>query len=119
MKSAVIKRSVVVNGRKTSVSLENEFWDALRQVAKQSNLSVASLLGEIERSRTTINLSSAIRIFLLNHFRKGNSDQQSVSRGPWFLINEGGVDPKRQTTRLAQESMSGTMVSSRVERRAK
>jgi predicted DNA-binding ribbon-helix-helix protein len=89
MKSAVIKRSVVVNGRKTSVSLENEFWDALRQVAKQSNLSVASLIVEIERSRTTINLSSAIRIFLLNHFRTENSDQQSVSYGPSFLLTTG------------------------------
>jgi predicted DNA-binding ribbon-helix-helix protein len=91
MKSAVIKRSVVVNGRKTSVSLENEFWDALRQVAKQSNLSVASLLVEIERSRTTINLSSAIRIFLLNHFR---TDRQPVSRGPWFLIDDGKATQK-------------------------
>jgi predicted DNA-binding ribbon-helix-helix protein len=89
MKSAVIKRSVVVNGRKTSVSLENEFWDALRQVAKQSNVSVAMLLVEIERSRTTINLSSAIRIFLLNHFRTHNSDRQPVSRGPWFLLTTG------------------------------
>jgi predicted DNA-binding ribbon-helix-helix protein len=89
MKSAVIKRSVVVNGRKTSVSLENEFWDALRQVAKQSNVSVAMLLVEIERSRTTINLSSAIRIFLLNHFRTENSDRQPVSHGPRFLLATG------------------------------
>jgi predicted DNA-binding ribbon-helix-helix protein len=94
MKSAVIKRSVVVNGHKTSVSLENEFWDALRQVAKQSNVSVARLLVEIERSRTTINLSSAIRIFLLNYFRTQNSDRQPFSRGPWFLIAEGEVDKK-------------------------
>jgi predicted DNA-binding ribbon-helix-helix protein len=94
MKSAVIKRSVVVNGHKTSVSLENEFWDALRQVAKQSNVSVARLLVEIERSRTTINLSSAIRIFLLNHFRTQNSDRHPVSRGPWFLI-ETGKQPKK------------------------
>lgn len=94
MKSAVVKRSVVVNGHKTSVSLENEFWDALRQVAKQSNVSVARLLVEIERSRTTINLSSAIRIFLLNYFRTLNSDLQPVSRGPWFLIADGDVGQK-------------------------
>jgi len=94
MKSAVIKRSVVVNGHKTSVSLENEFWDALRQVAKQSNVSVARLLVEIERSRTTINLSSAIRIFLLNYFRTQNTDRKPVSRGPWFLIADGDVDQK-------------------------
>jgi predicted DNA-binding ribbon-helix-helix protein len=96
MKSAVIKRSVVVNGHKTSVSLENEFWDALRQVAKQSNVSVARLLVEIERSRTTINLSSAIRIFLLNYFRTQNSDRRPVSRRPWFLIDDGEVDQKKQ-----------------------
>ena len=96
MKSAVIKRSVIVNGHKTSVSLENEFWDALRQVAKQSNVSVARLLIEIERSRTTINLSSAIRIFLLNYFRTQNSDRQPVSRGPWFLIADEEVEPKKR-----------------------
>ena len=96
MKSAVIKRSVIVNGHKTSVSLENEFWDALRQVAKQSNVSVARLLIEIERSRTTINLSSAIRIFLLNYFRTQNSDRQPVSRGPWFLIADAGVEPNKR-----------------------
>ena len=94
MKSAVIKRSVIIGGRKTSISLENEFWDALREVAKQSNVSVAKLLVEIERSRTTINLSSAIRIFLLGYFRTQNSAPRPVSRGPWFLLAEGEVDPK-------------------------
>jgi len=96
MKSAVIKRSVMINGRKTSVSLENEFWDALRQVAKQSNVPVAKLLAEIERSRTTINLSSAIRIFLLNIFRAQNSNWQPFSRKPWFLIDNGEADQKKQ-----------------------
>lgn len=96
MKSAVIKRSVIVNGRKTSISLENEFWDALRQVAKQSNVPLAKLLGEIDQSRTTINLSSAIRIFVLNLFRAQNSDRKPLLRRPWFLIEDGEANQKAQ-----------------------
>jgi predicted DNA-binding ribbon-helix-helix protein len=68
MKSFVTKRSITVNGLKTSVSLEDSFWDALREVADKERTSVAKLVGQIENSRTTINLSGAIRIFLLHHF---------------------------------------------------
>jgi predicted DNA-binding ribbon-helix-helix protein len=68
MKSFVTKRSIKVNGHKTSVSLEESFWDALREVADKERTSVAKLVGQIENNRTTINLSGAIRIFLLQHF---------------------------------------------------
>ena len=69
MKTAVIKRSILINGKKTSVSLENEFWDALHEIAKYKNTTAAKLAGEIARQRNTVNLSSAIRIFVYNHFR--------------------------------------------------
>ncbi|MFZ0056679.1 MAG: ribbon-helix-helix domain-containing protein [Pseudolabrys sp.] len=69
MKTAVIKRSIFINGRKTSVSLENEFWAGLHDIAKSRKTTAAELVGEIDRQRTTVNLSSAIRIYVYNYFR--------------------------------------------------
>lgn len=76
MKTAVIKRSIFINGKKTSVSLENEFWDALHEIAEQNNTTAAKLAGEIARQRSTVNLSSAIRVYVYKHFRtrEGKSD---------------------------------------------
>jgi predicted DNA-binding ribbon-helix-helix protein len=72
MKSAVIKRSIVVEGHKTSVSLENEFWDGLREIADQKATTLSTLVGQIDHGRNTGNLSSAIRVFVFGHFRAGN-----------------------------------------------
>jgi predicted DNA-binding ribbon-helix-helix protein len=69
MKSAVIKRSIFINGRRTSVSLENEFWDALHAIADRGNIAPSAVVGQIDRDRDNINLSSAIRVFVFNHFR--------------------------------------------------
>jgi len=69
MNTAVIKRSIFINGRKTSVSLENEFWAGLHEIAKSRKTTAAKLVGEIDRQRTTVNLSSAIRIYVYNYFR--------------------------------------------------
>ena len=69
MKTAVIKRSIFVNGRKTSVSLEDEFWAGLHDIAKSRKTTAAKLVGEIDLQRSTINLSSAIRIYVYNYFR--------------------------------------------------
>jgi predicted DNA-binding ribbon-helix-helix protein len=68
MKSAVIRHSIKVNGQKTSVSLEDRFWDALRKVADEQRTPVAKLVGQIAHGRRTTNLSSAIRVYLLHHF---------------------------------------------------
>ena len=69
MKTAVIKRSILINGRKTSVSLETEFWAGLHEIAKSRKTTAAELVGEIDRQRTTVNLSSAIRIYVYNYSR--------------------------------------------------
>ena len=69
MRSVVIKRSILLSGRKTSVSLENEFWEALHEIAKQENVAISALVEKLDKVRTNINLSSAIRVFVLNHFR--------------------------------------------------
>ena len=68
-KTAVIKRSIFINGHKTSVSLENEFWDGLHEIARQKSETVAMLVEQIDHSRDNCNLSSAIRTFVFNHFR--------------------------------------------------
>lgn len=69
MNTAVIKRSIIIGGRKTSISLENEFWNALRAIATARNISVAELVERIGRDRKTVNLSSAIRTFVFNNSR--------------------------------------------------
>lgn len=69
MKSAIIKRSVELNGHKTSVSLEDEFWASLRTIAHQQDVSMPTLLQTIDAGRAGANLSSAIRVFVLTHYR--------------------------------------------------
>ena len=69
MKSTVLKRSVVVNRHKTSVSLEDPFWQALSEIAHVRKVPLARLLEQIDQGRTGPNLSSAIRIFVLTYFQ--------------------------------------------------
>jgi predicted DNA-binding ribbon-helix-helix protein len=66
--SANKKRSVVVAGHRTSVSLENIFWDHLRRIARVRRMSVNELVTEIDRGRNG-SLSSAIRVFVLKDLR--------------------------------------------------
>jgi len=68
-KTAVLKRSIFINGQKSSVSLEKEFWEGLQAIAKQKGTTASKLAEHIAQHRTTINLSSAIRIFVFNHVR--------------------------------------------------
>lgn len=70
MKSTVLKRSIYINGKKTSVSLEDEFWDGLRDIANCNNTTTTSVVEQINRQRRTINLSSAIRTYVFSYFRK-------------------------------------------------
>ena len=64
------KRSVVIAGHRTSLSLEQAFWDALKAIALRRGLSMARLIAEIDRSRSG-NLSSATRVFVLDALRQG------------------------------------------------
>lgn len=66
---AVVKRSVMVGGQKTSVSLEDAFWTSLKEIATIRGLSLSKQLAVIEAQRETGNLSSAIRLYVLDHFR--------------------------------------------------
>jgi len=68
-KTAVIKRSIFINGHKTSVSPENEFWDGLREIAGHRTRALALPVEQINRDRDNCNLSSAVHIFVFNHFQ--------------------------------------------------
>ncbi len=68
--SGQIKRSVTIKGHKTSISLEAPFWDALKDIAALKNTSINALVAEIDKSRRAGGLSSAIRIYILNHYRR-------------------------------------------------
>lgn len=70
IKSAVAKRSVVIGGHKTSVSLEEPFWNEVRAIAGLEQVSVSNLLRKIDRERHNANLSSAIRVYVLEHVRE-------------------------------------------------
>jgi predicted DNA-binding ribbon-helix-helix protein len=69
-KSQVVKRSIVVGGHKTSVSLEDEFWAALKKIALTHRVTLSDLVGSIDSQRQHGNLSSAVRLFVLNHYRQ-------------------------------------------------
>jgi predicted DNA-binding ribbon-helix-helix protein len=62
------KRSVVIQGHRTSLSLEQPFWDALKEIATSRRLSLARLIAEIDASRSG-NLSSAARVYVLDALR--------------------------------------------------
>ena len=69
MKSAIVKRSVILHGRRTSVSLEDAFWKALREIAYHQHVSPAHLIESIDADRKQSNLSSAIRLFVLELYQ--------------------------------------------------
>jgi predicted DNA-binding ribbon-helix-helix protein len=80
MKSPVIKRSIVIAGHKTSVSLEDAFWKGLKDIAVSRQLTLSDLVATIDTGRPHGNLSSAIRLFVLNYYQArtnghGETDQ--------------------------------------------
>jgi predicted DNA-binding ribbon-helix-helix protein len=68
MKSPVVKRSVVIAGRQTSVSLEDAFWNRLRGIASQRQMTLSELVATIDSHRRHGNLSSALRLFVLDFY---------------------------------------------------
>ena len=69
MKSLVVKRSILLAGRKTSVSLEDEFWTALKEIAGDRHVTLSELVSGINKQRQHGNLSSALRLFVLEYYR--------------------------------------------------
>jgi predicted DNA-binding ribbon-helix-helix protein len=69
MKSTIIKRSVIIDGHKTSVTLEDAFWGDLKKIAHRQQATVSKLITQIDKKRQHGNLSSALRLFVLDHIR--------------------------------------------------
>jgi predicted DNA-binding ribbon-helix-helix protein len=91
MKSSVKKHSIVSGSHKTSISLEDSFWTSLRQIARERARTVSELIGVLDAERNGGNLSSTIRVFVLNHYRN------NVAPNPIPPVNEEGRNlPARQ-----------------------
>jgi predicted DNA-binding ribbon-helix-helix protein len=83
MKSPVVKRSIVIAGHKTSVSLEDAFWKGLKEIATSRDMTLSDLVATIDTDRRHGNLSSAIRLFVLDHYRAQIADDQTeIAREP-------------------------------------
>ena len=82
MKSPVVKRSIVIAGHKTSVSLEDAFWTGLKEIAGKRDLTLSDMVAAIDQERRHGNLSSAIRLFVLDYYRGNqlgtNADSKPV-----------------------------------------
>ena len=77
MKSPVVKRSIVLAGHKTSVSLEDAFWTGLKEIANGRHMTLSDLANAIDAQRQHGNLSSALRLFVLNHYRGRVCDMEA------------------------------------------
>ena len=93
MKSKVIKRSVIVDGRKTSVCLENAFWSCLNEIAQAQGATMSETVTEIDRVRQRPNLSSAIRLFVLDWVRNrpGLTELREEKRVPGASARSGVI----------------------------
>jgi predicted DNA-binding ribbon-helix-helix protein len=80
MKSSVVKRSLVLGSHKTSVSLEDAFWIQLKEIAHNQRVTISNLVAEIDRTREQSNLSSATRLFVLEHVRNKDKRTEMATR---------------------------------------
>ena len=69
VKSPIEKRSIMVAGHTTSVSLEEAFWNGMKEISRLRGMTLSELVGEVDSNRQQGNLSSAIRLFVLDYFR--------------------------------------------------
>ena len=81
MNSPIVKRSIVIAGHKTSVSLEDAFWKALKDIAAARDTTLSDLVASIDSKRRGGNLSSAIRLFVLEHFQTQHDGGSAAGHG--------------------------------------
>jgi predicted DNA-binding ribbon-helix-helix protein len=102
VRSLVLKRSLVIAGRKTSVSIEEEFWKSVKEIAAERNMTVTELVREIDANRQQANLSSAIRLFVIGVYRdrtdlakdrKAEPESSRIITGPERTTSDDNVDP--------------------------
>ena len=100
MKSPIVKRSIVIGGNKTSVSLEDEFWQGLKEIAQVQRTTLSNTVAEIDRCRQKGNLSSAIRLFVLDWARAHASGAVRPREADSTLIETGQRNGGRIETRV-------------------
>jgi predicted DNA-binding ribbon-helix-helix protein len=91
MKSPVVKRSIVIAGHKTSVSLEDAFWKGLKEIARGRGLTLSDMVGAIDLGRAQGNLSSALRLFVLDHYRAQISAEAGAGTAPLSGIEQNPI----------------------------
>jgi predicted DNA-binding ribbon-helix-helix protein len=92
MKSLVVKRSLVIAGHKTSVSLEEPFWMTFKEIADQRYVTVSELATGLNAERRHANLSSAIRLFVLDYYRDRLSERERTQTA---LTTPAALNPKQ------------------------
>ncbi len=93
MNSTIIKHSIMIDGHKTSVSLEDAFWSGLKDAAKACKLTISALVASIDSERRNGNLSSAIRLFVLDHYRSQLVEHQPEKHSPPAAVSLGSASP--------------------------
>jgi predicted DNA-binding ribbon-helix-helix protein len=90
LRSRVLKRSIVVGRHRTSISLEDVFWNELREIAHRRGVHLSELVGHIDGERQHCNLSSAIRMFVFEHARGRAESVQNAKSEPEQIARDGG-----------------------------
>src|SRR5258708_38158908 len=90
MKSAIVKRSIVIAGHKTSVSLEDAFWKGLKEIARRRHVTASEIVAAIDSGRAQGNLSSALRLFVLDYYRAQIGFEASTRALPFFASDQDG-----------------------------
>jgi predicted DNA-binding ribbon-helix-helix protein len=92
MKSPVVKRSIVIAGHKTSVSLEDAFWTGLKEIAGKRDMTLSDMVATIDQDRRHGNLSSAIRLFVLDYYRAAPDSDRSEEKAPSMVAVAGRAE---------------------------
>ena len=87
MKPLVAKRSIVIDQHKTSISLEDIFWNALKHIARERGETLSNLAASIDASRQSANLSSAIRVYVLRHYMDRSAQQREMFQQREIAVN--------------------------------
>jgi predicted DNA-binding ribbon-helix-helix protein len=81
MKSPIVKRSIMIAGHRTSISLEDAFWNGLKEIAAKHDMSVQNVVAAVHGGRHRGNLSSTLRLFVLEYYRADNCEKRHHDSG--------------------------------------
>jgi predicted DNA-binding ribbon-helix-helix protein len=92
MKSQIVKRSIVIDGHKTSVSLEDPFWRCLKEIAQGEQRTLSKVVAAIDLARQHGNLSSAIRLFVLDRMRAARYSAHRLDGDQTGTLVQGDIE---------------------------